>query len=129
MALKRCSGRTKLARDLGLSALISVLIRLIVDKKGFDTTAMVGAFIGGTVGIFCLFFIWSWKNRHVRKDKLVSGSLHTICMFALSILSFWTWLYIMQVNYLPLIVPLIWGTGLAIKYKNLFWPKQKILEN
>jgi len=60
MALKRFSGRKNLAIDLGLSALIGLLVSYTTPTERYgliilDIAAVVGHFIGGAMGSFFLF--------------------------------------------------------------------------
>lgn len=127
MAFAHFSSRKNLAVDLGLSVLISLIMHFLVDKESYETAETVGILMGRIVGIFCLFFIWSWKSKYILNDRLVRNCLHVICIFMLSIASFWVWFsMIYELGFPTLIMILVWGSGVAIKYKRLFWPKDQL---
>ena len=127
MAFKHFSGKKNLALDLGLSAGILLFLDLIKKKPVLQTPEAFCEFIGGIVGVLCCLFIWSW-SRQLLVDKVVRVSLHVICIFMLSSISYFTWLYL---NFMSkaqefsffIIFILIWGAGVGIKYKRLFWSK------
>ena len=121
MAFKQFSGRKNLVIDLGISGCISLIIGM---AKG---DLAIGSLIGSTIGAFFLFFFWSWRPQHVKSDKHVRGWIHALCIFMLSITSFWvwcSWIYSPDSVFWPFqIVTLIWGACVAIKYQRLLWPR------
>lgn len=123
MAMQRFSGRKNLLIDLGLSLVIALTMCFLSNDAYESKLELIGDITGRIIGIFCLFFIWSWKYQHIANDKLVRICLHIICIFMLSIISFVTWLYLIYSNSFLSIFMLSWGVGIAVKYKRLFLPK------
>jgi hypothetical protein len=121
MAIKQFSGRKNLAIDLVLSIFIALLMP--AAKQGYGIYEVVGFFTGKTLAAFFLFFVWSWRTRHIQQDKLVSRSIHTlfISMFITCLLMVWVYF---PSPWPSMVVPLVWGSSVAIKYKSLFWPKK-----
>lgn len=135
MAFKKLSGNINLLIDLSLSSILCAFVNFY-DKSITKPVPSVSEFIGGTIGIFFLIFIWSWKRHHIYKKNFVT--------IFLNILFFTTFYSIFYINFifipsliknfeaigLFIVIPTaLWGIVIAIKYKNLFlWSKEPKVE-
>jgi hypothetical protein len=133
MAFRRLSGFNNLAIDLSLSFLVALLIYLMHPERHSQCIyEKIGGFTGSTLGSFFLLFIWSWQSEHLQSSKFVRRLLQFL---------FWvffaTQLWLLQLvlvsgiktsliatfdYWSPLLLTLIWGGGVAVKCKKLFWP-------
>jgi len=124
MAFKRLSGRKNLAIDWGLSFLLSPLMLFFRENNNVRATDGIGGLLVRSMIIFYLLFLWSWRPRHIQNDKLVRRFLHTIFILLFGILLYCI-LPCLKSDMDVAIILLIWACFAALKYKYLFWHKNR----
>lgn len=119
-AKKYWSGNIRIFSDFCWSVIISLFLTISGGPRG------------GIPPLFCffLFFFWSWNEQHVQK-RFARWFIHILCWI------FFVFVFLMLVGlffdksykkdfalWCGLTLVTILAIGIAIKYKNLMWPKK-----
>lgn len=124
---KYWSGNKRLVSDLFWSCIINLFLVLIESGEGSDVLSPedqlehIFRFIGGVIGVFFLFFFWSWNKHHI-KSRFAKYAIHIL--FAVIPLGFCFLLFsgvFFKMNFLSFLFSLIYHGLIVWKYMKLMW--------
>jgi hypothetical protein len=127
--VKYWSGNKRLISDILWSVVITIFLNVI--RGGYqilppeDQLEYVARFLGGVVGIFFLFFFWSW-NRHHIKCRIAKFAVHTCFGFlVLGLVVVLISGVLFQMGWVPLLFTLAYNGLVVRKYFKLMWAKKE----
>lgn len=120
---KYWNGRKRLISDLLWSGVISFVLAL-GDKDVLPSHEALIEFLGRTVGVFFLFFFWTWNHHHI-KYRPARYVIHTFFGFLVIGLLFSLAMDIfLEMDWIPFLIVLGYLGLVARKYIKLMWPRK-----